>query len=79
MAIKGLASITSPISKPLKDSGSLWVGIRDLVPCQTARGVREPEDLVHTVCVQLAELWDKISESNEDRQKTGTADKKEYC
>lgn len=26
MAIKGLASITSPISKPLKDSGSLGLG-----------------------------------------------------
>lgn len=28
MAIKGLASITSPISKPLKDSGSLGLGSR---------------------------------------------------
>lgn len=42
MAIKGLVSITSPISKPLKDSGSLRVGTRDLEPRHTAGVVKVP-------------------------------------
>lgn len=32
MAIKGLASITSPISKPLKDGGSPGLGPRTMCP-----------------------------------------------
>lgn len=44
MAIKGLASITSTISKPLKDSGKSWVRIWDPVPHHTARVVRGPQD-----------------------------------
>ena len=43
IAIKGLASITSLISKPLKDSGSLGLGPRTWCPV-TAREVSQSQD-----------------------------------
>lgn len=54
MAIKGLASITSTISKPLKDSGSLGLGSWTCWPRHTAEVLREPKDptdFIHCVCL----------------------------
>lgn len=68
MAIKGLASITSPIAKPLKDSGSLGLGSGTQCPVTLQENLRKPpHDQPH---FGQKVWWDKVFDK--DRKKNWT-------
>lgn len=85
MAIKGLASITSSISKPLKDSGSCGLGSGTWCPV-TLQGLWESLRITLTSEMRFVlcttnftpgiELWWDRKDNKEDRQKWTRARKK---
>lgn len=89
MAIKGLASITSPISKPLKDSGSRGLGSGTRCPV-TLQGLWESLRITLTTEMRFAlcttnftpgtELWWDILKTTgrTDKNRQGQEKKKDY-
>lgn len=72
MAIKGLATITSPISKPLKDSGSVGLGYRTWCPV-TLQGYWESPGI--TLTSEMARRLTSPQGKNSETYSTDNKDK----